>query len=290
MRVSGRNPVQGLRRPSAGVLVRALDAAPRVPSPQAIGPAGTIRWPPHPQHRLPVPEAEAVPAEDGGVATMPGYGLRALRKSLGVSPRHIAETLGVTARTLYGWERGGSRLPVRLIPSLARCLDLAADELVRVLGAARHGGYRVAESSGDLAGLRAAAGFSRNRAARLLGVSEDVLARWERGEVVPPWRSVELMASLYESSPGAVAEASGAGTPASLSPAAWSPGDLPDVLRSLRRWYGLTQAQVAECCAAGTDSVRGWERGRHQPRTEARRRLEALYRLPPDSLSSAYAR
>lgn len=37
------------------------------------------------------------------------------------------------------------------------------------------------------------------------------------------------------------------------------------VLRVLRQWNGLTQAQVARRCEASTDSVRAWERGRQQP-------------------------
>ncbi|ONI92932.1 hypothetical protein ALI22I_01085 [Saccharothrix sp. ALI-22-I] len=221
--------------------------------------------------------------------TVPGHGLRALRRDLGLPARHIADALRVTVGTVYNWERGGSRLPVRLLAPLAECLGTGSDELARALRESPRCARTVVRLSGELARLRDLAGYSQVKVAHLLGVSRTTLRGWERGDAVAPWHAIRLMASLYEVPVAAVATAARAGKPAFLSPEAWLPGDLPEVLRVLRQWNGLTQAQVAQRCTTSTDSVRGWERGRQQPGLYPRRRLESLYRLAADSLLRAYA-
>jgi DNA-binding transcriptional regulator YiaG len=221
--------------------------------------------------------------------TVPGHGLRALRRDLDVPPRRIADALCVTVQTVYNWERGGSRLPVRLLAPLAECLGMEPDELAGTLRESPRSVRTAARLTGELARLRDLAGHSQVRVADLLGVSRMTLRGWERGDAVPPWHAIRLMASLYQVPLAVVATAAGAGKPAFLSPESWVPGDLPEVLRVLRQWNGLTQAQLAQRCATSTDSVRGWERGRQQPGTYSRRRLESLYRLATDSLLRAYA-
>ncbi|WP_447007289.1 helix-turn-helix domain-containing protein [Saccharothrix isguenensis] len=221
--------------------------------------------------------------------TLPGRGLRALRGDRGVPARHIADALGVTVRMVYNWERGGSRLPARLLAPLAECLGTNPDGLARTLRGSPRGARPVVRLSGDLARLRARAGCSQAKVADLLGVSRTTLRGWERGEAVPPWPAIRQLAALYEVSVSALATAARAGKPGFLSPETWRQGDLSEVLRLLRQWNGLTQAQVAQRCATSTDSVRGWEHGRQHPGPYSRRRLEALYRLEADSLLRAYA-
>ncbi|MFD1146820.1 helix-turn-helix domain-containing protein [Saccharothrix hoggarensis] len=257
----------------------------RTPSPELVAAlAGVLR--------LPVEQAAAFFAEGTEHPlmddTMPGYALRALRKDRRVPPRSIAEALRVTVQTVYNWERGGSRLPVRLLEPLARCLGMGIEELVKALRAARRDTRTVVRLRGELASLRDTAGFSQARVADLLGVSRTTLRRWERGEVVPPWQAIRLMATLYQAPLAVVAAAAKAGKPRFLDPENWLPGDLPEVLRVLRQWNGLTQAQVAEHCGTSTATVRGWERARQRPRPSQCHRLERLYRLPHDSLLRAY--
>ncbi|WP_447007283.1 helix-turn-helix domain-containing protein [Saccharothrix isguenensis] len=257
----------------------------RTPSPELLAAlAGVLR--------LPVEQTAAFFAEGTEHPlmddTMPGYGLRALRKTKRVPPRSIAEALRVTVQTVYNWERGGSRLPVRLLEPLARCLGMETEELVKALRAARRDKRTVVRLRGELASLRATADFSQSRVADLLGVSRTTLRGWERGDVVPPWQAIRLMATLYRVPLVVVATAAKAGKPRFLDPENWLPGDLPEVLRVFRQWNGLTQAQVAERCGASTATVRGWEHARQRPRPSQRRRLESLYHLPQDSLLRAY--
>lgn len=257
----------------------------RTPSPELMAAlAGVLR--------LPVDQAAAFFAESGHHPpvddTMPGYGLRALRKSRRVPPRCIAEALRVTVQTVYNWERGGSRLPVRLLDPLAGCLGMDTEELVKALRAARRDSRAVVRLHGELASLRSTADFSQSRVADLLGVSRTTLRGWERGDVVPPWQAIRLMASLYQVPLAVVATAAKAGKPRFLDPENWLPGDLPEVLRVLRQWNGLTQARVAEHCGTSDATVRGWEHARQRPRASQRGCLENLYRLPPGSLLRAY--
>jgi DNA-binding transcriptional regulator YiaG len=129
--------------------------------------------------------------------------------------------------------------------------------------------------------------MSQAKAARALGVSRTTLRGWERGAVVPPWQAVRQMATLYAVPVASTAAAAGVAA-ATLDPARWTSGDLARVLSALRRWRGLTQAQVALSCGTSIDSVRAWEHGRQQPGPESRHRLETLYDLPESTLLQAY--
>ena len=220
--------------------------------------------------------------------SLPAFGIRALRKRRQVPAERIAESLGVTTRTVYRWERGGSRLPIRLVAPLAGSLGMEADELIGALRSSPRGPRAIGRPSGELAGLRGEAGHSQAGVAELLGVSRTTVRGWENGSVVPPWPAIRQMAALYGVSVTVLAKAAKAGGPELLAPDAWRPGDLARVLRLLRRWNGLTQAEVARQCDVSTGSVRGWEHGRQQPGSSARRGLEALYRLPDDALLRAY--
>ena len=227
------------------------------------------------------------PEHPPGDDSLPAFGIRALRRQRQVPAERIAESLGVTTRTVYRWERGGSRLPVRLIAPLADCLRMETDELVHALRSSARA-PRGGRASSELAVLRAQVGHSQSSMAELLGVSRTTVRAWESGGVVPPWPAIRQMAAAYGASVDVVAAAAKAGGPEMLSPSAWHEGDLARVLRMLRGWNGLTQAEVARQCDVSTGSVRGWEHGRQQPGSEARRRLEALYRLPDDALLRAY--
>ena len=220
--------------------------------------------------------------------SLPGFGIRALRTRQQVPAQLIAASLGVTTKTVYRWERGGSRLPVRLVAPLARSLRMEPDDLVGALQGFVRAPRRCGSPSSELARLRVRARHSQAGVADTLGVSRTTVRGWENGSVVPPWPAIRQMAALYGVPMTALAEAAKAGGPELLTPDEWRRGDLARVLRMLRRWNGLTQVEVARRCGVSTSSVRGWEQGRQQPGCDARRCLEALYTLPRGSLLRAY--
>ncbi|MBB5801066.1 transcriptional regulator with XRE-family HTH domain [Saccharothrix ecbatanensis] len=258
----------------------------RTPSPEAMAALASVL-------RLSVQQTAAFfvegPEHPGVDDTLPGRGLRTLRRNLGVPTRRIADALGVTVRTVYHWEKGGTRLPVRLLAPLAECLGTKPDDLVEALRESTGGAPAPLRPNGELARLRQRAGYSQVQVAALLDVSRTTLRGWERGEVVPPWQAIRLMASFYRVPLAALAALAKAGTPSFLDPGTWLPGELPELLRVLRQWNGLTQAQVGEHCGTSSATVRGWERARQRPQPSQQRRLECLYHLPPDSLTHAYA-
>jgi transcriptional regulator with XRE-family HTH domain len=50
--------------------------------------------------------------------------LRTLREAQGLSIRELADLVGVSSVTVWKWEKGGSKPRARLIPPLAKALDV----------------------------------------------------------------------------------------------------------------------------------------------------------------------
>jgi transcriptional regulator with XRE-family HTH domain len=179
-----------------------------------------------------------------------GYGIRCLRLSRGMSAASLAQALEVSPAHVYNWESGRARLPVRLVPSLARALDMDEDGLERWLRSAPRP-EPVRPSSSPLRQLRHRSGMSQEQVAAAIGTSRRSLGKWEGGATVP-LRAVRELARLY-------------GVPAS-------------------------QARLGALCEVSTGSVRSWESGRTIPRAHSRGRLEQLYGLPPEALLPASRR
>jgi transcriptional regulator with XRE-family HTH domain len=179
-----------------------------------------------------------------------GYGIRCLRLSRGMSAASLAQALEVSPAHVYNWESGRARLPVRLVPSLARALDMDEDGLERWLRSAPRP-EPVRPSSSPLRQLRHRSGMSQEQVAAAIGTSRRSLGKWEGGATVP-LRAVRELARLY-------------GVPAS-------------------------QARLGALCEVSTASVRSWESGRTIPRAHSRGRLEQLYGLPPGALLQACPR
>lgn len=55
--------------------------------------------------------------------------LRSLREAQGLSIRALADLIGVSSVTVWKWEKGGTRPRARLIPPLARALDVTPFQL-----------------------------------------------------------------------------------------------------------------------------------------------------------------
>ncbi len=199
----------------------------------------------------------------------------------------LAHRLSVQPHTVYNWESGSARVPHRLLGPLAEVFSMGIDDLERCL---RQAPLRVLPGPGDrspLRRLRLAAGQSQDQLSRSAGVGLSSLKAWEYG-AAPALPAIRGLARALELPAPKLAHALGLVLPRELVPTAWRPGDLPEVLRVLRLWSRLTQAELAARCGCSLASVRSWERNRARPSARSREQLEHLYRLDSGALLRAY--
>ena len=201
----------------------------------------------------------------------------------------VSLQISVSQHRVYNWEAGRARIPHRFLAPLAEVFSMSTDELEHWL---RRGPVRVMPRPGDrnpLRRLRLAAGQSQDQLSRSAGVGLSSLKAWEYG-APPALSAIRGLAQALDLPAQKLALALGLDLPRELVPAAWKPGDLPEVLRVLRLWSRLTQAELASRCGCSAVSVRSWEGGRARPSGRSRERLERLYRLPAGALLWAYPR
>lgn len=74
--------------------------------------------------------ALAVTPQEGHFFKALGSRLAELRKEQGLSQQALADELGIAQQTLAHYEVGRARMPVSLVPELARFFGVAADELL----------------------------------------------------------------------------------------------------------------------------------------------------------------
>ncbi len=56
--------------------------------------------------------------------------LKVLRLKTGFSVEHVASTIGIPARTYYGWENGTRQPPLDSIPAIAKSLKVTPRVLI----------------------------------------------------------------------------------------------------------------------------------------------------------------
>lgn len=220
-----------------------------------------------------------------------GHGLRRLRKAADMTAPQVAQAVGVPAHTVYNWEHGRARIPLRHVPGLAEVLNLDADQLVDVLVRAPMAPLSTRNDPSTVTGLRQLrrrTGLTQRNVAEKLGVSRHSVGVWEAGGR-PPLHAVRKLGRIYGVPVSTVAAAAGVVPPPELDPQTWKPGNLARVLRVLRQWSGLTQQEVARACGCKQVTVRSWEAARSQPQPKFRARLETFFRLTPGSLVRLYA-
>ena len=207
----------------------------------------------------------------------PGRGLRRLRAAHRMTANELAHRVAVPVPTVYNWEAGRARVPRRLLVLLAEIFSMTVDDVETCL---RRGPVAVVPDPRDrspLRQLRVSAGQSQEQLARSAGVARSSLRAWEHG-TAPGLSAIRGLARALDLPAPELARRLGVELPQELVPAAWRPGDPPTVLRVLRLWSRLTQAELARHCGCSSASVRSWERGRSRPSERSRERLEALYR------------
>jgi transcriptional regulator with XRE-family HTH domain len=196
----------------------------------------------------------------------------------------LAGAAGVPPSTVYNWESGRARIPVGALGVLSRELGTTPQVLGSWLRGARVPTRSALVPRSALQELRARAGLSQSEVAARIGVSRRIVGAWEAvtGARPPLW-ALRQLATVYQVSVRDVAQAAGVVAPVALDPCRWPDLPLAVVLRTLREWSGLTQADVARQCGRSVAAVRAWEAGRHHPDASSRDALARLYGV------SAYA-
>lgn len=188
-----------------------------------------------------------------------GRGLRRLGAAHRLTPSEVADRISVPPRMVYNWESGDARLPNRLLVLLAEVFSTSTDNLQRWL---RRGPVRVIpQAPGPQpaapapAGGRLAAGRSQDQLARSVGVGLSSLKAWEYG-AAPALPAIRGLALALDLPAVKLASTLGLALPRELVSTTWQPGDLSEVLRALRLWNQLTQAELAARCGCSLASVR----------------------------------
>lgn len=116
-----------------------------------------------------------------------GERLKTLRKAAEITQQELADNLGVHLQTVSKWERGISEPDFSLLGGIASALGVTFE---RLLGTdesdCTYGGYFSPEDEGRaLASARRAKGESQDDIAAAVGVSSDIVSKWERGIICP---------------------------------------------------------------------------------------------------------
>ena len=129
-----------------------------------------------------------------------GERLKFLRKAVGITQQELADQLGVHLQTVSKWERGISEPDFSLLGDIASVLGVTLERLIGVDEAdCTYGGHFSPESEGKaLASARKAKGESQEDVAAVIGVTSDIVSKWERGIICPDIRQLCTLASHFE--------------------------------------------------------------------------------------------
>ena len=167
----------------------------------------------------------------------------------------------------------------------------ASDEAGRFLrrnAACRPSRPETPSAGNRLRHLRLRKGLSIGALAPRIGVSPWTLRNWELDRRKPSWHGVRSLALHLNVPVATIAQIVGLTPPPELRPSTWTPDSLRTVLRILRNWSGITQAELAAMCGCSWQTVRRWEAGKFAPSDRYRRELERIYRQDQDSILGAY--
>ena len=126
--------------------------------------------------------------------------LRKRRKDLGLTIATLARDFGVDQSTISGWQTGRQTPSTKHIPKVIEFLGYSPFEINNASSLAER-----------IVMLRKTRGLTGQALAKALGVNDETLSRWERGEVVPSPKSQAMLESFF-ASPGALTVATGCAT------------------------------------------------------------------------------
>jgi transcriptional regulator with XRE-family HTH domain len=213
------------------------------------------------------------PRRSDGVL-LPGLGQ--LRRELGLTQRALRTAIGLGPSAANAWEHGRVRVPTGRLAAVAGALGV--DPQTLVAAASRPPRDRAADR--PLTGLRRAAGLTQREMAHHLGASVRTVAHWEAGSRTLPLSVARRLAGLLKVPLPTLLRAAERERAVLTHPRTWTPGNLPQVLTTLRVNAGWSAAALARRIGTSGGVVRGWERGGRLPASSVCARLELVYRLP----------
>ena len=129
------------------------------------------------------PKNSAYPKE----LTTLGNHIRKRRLDLGLRQKDVATTLGVTESAITGWERNWFAPKITYLP-----------RIITFLGYTPPPYDRISENMTEKIKLyRQTHGLSQEKFAKLLGIDETTVAKWERGEHEPSKKLSEKLSMLF---------------------------------------------------------------------------------------------
>ena len=115
--------------------------------------------------------------------------LKRLRKAAGITQSELAEKLNVHLQTVSKWERDVSRPDLSVLGGMASLLNVSLEELLGCPpsegGLPCSGVFNASAEGLAISRARKDAGRSQEELAASLGVSADIVSKWERGVVCP---------------------------------------------------------------------------------------------------------
>ncbi len=206
--------------------------------------------------------------------------LRLRRQSLALSPRTVADELGVHPTSVLRWERR-ERLPGPVhIRRLGSALGLSTPEVAGFFDAGRAPVPAAGVRGHGLRPLRSATGRSAAALASAAGVPVSSVYNWESGRSRIPDRHLPVLASALRLDESVLRDRL-LGSPYSR------PGlRSHSPLRRLRRRRGLTQEAASRRVGVSRHTLGRWERGRRPP-LHALRRLAEAYGVPVGAVAEA---
>lgn len=129
-----------------------------------------------------------------------GERLKSLRKTAGITQQELADKLNVHLQTVSKWERGISEPDFSLLGDIAAALGVTFERLLGTdEGECTYDGSFSPEDSGRaLASARKAKGESQDEIAAAVGVSPDIVSKWERGIICPDMEQLCALAVHFE--------------------------------------------------------------------------------------------
>ena len=202
---------------------------------------------------LGVSPAQLAPLLPAAAETTPfGRELRRLREERGLTLQQLALRSGSREGSIWHYEHGRTRPPLRVVAAFAEALDVSPDQLERLLPPQPE----TTPLGRELKRLRQERGLSQRQLATRLGCSPTLMSHYERGRKRPRTAVLTVLARALDVPKERLSE---------LLPPRSKPKPLGQKLRRLREQRGLSQKRLAARIGRGQGTISAYERDRNRP-------------------------
>ena len=124
-----------------------------------------------------------------GDSTFDAFAMRRNRVATGLTQQQLADIIGVSQGAVAGWENGTRTPSPSRLRSIARVCEVSLEQLLKP--------RQSQASPPQLAARREELGRGVEETADRLGISVDIFARVEDGELLPQLASIDQWAAAY---------------------------------------------------------------------------------------------